>query len=288
MDDSRFGAGKILLSFIAISAFIWLISILFFSVKVWAGYSGILIDLYGSDKGVQVTGMHTGRNFYNSITHDAEVYPTFINQIEYENMQFQDVDGLKMSANVGVSYRFLEDKIGTVYETYRASAGKVTNTYMRTWVRDAINKVSSAYTVDVLYGEKKEEFRQKVTESLAADLETKGISIDKVYFVGAFALPEVVSARINSKIEATQKAIQAENELRAVEAEAKKSIAEAEWDKQSKILKAQGEAEAIRIQTEAIRSQGGAEYVKLKWIEKWNGALPTTSLGESTPIVSIK
>ena len=37
---------------------------------------------------------------------------------------------------------------------------------------------------------------------------------------------------------------------------------------------AKGEAEAIRIQTEAIRSQGGAEYVKLKWIEKWNGRPP--------------
>lgn len=110
---------------------------------------------------------------------------------------------------------------------------------MRTWVRDSINRVSSAYTVDVLYGEKKEEFRQKVTESLQKDLETKGIAVDKVYFVGAFALPEVVSARINSKIEATQKAIQAENELRAVEAEAKKAIAQAQGEKESKILKAQ-------------------------------------------------
>lgn len=247
--------GKLLITALVGVLVAWVVALMFFSVKVSAGYSGILIDQYGNDKGVQVTGLGTGRNFYNSITHDAEVYPTFINQAEYENMEFQDVDGLKMSANVGVSYKFIEDKIGTVYETYRASSSKVTNTYMRTWIRDAINKVSSGYTVDVLYGEKKEEFRQKVTDSLRADLEEKGIFIDKVYFVGAFALPEVVSARINSKIEATQKAIQAENELRAVEAEAKKSIAQSEGEKQSKILRAQGEAEAIKIQSQAIISQ---------------------------------
>lgn len=84
----------------------------------------------------------------------------------------------------------------------------------------------------------------------------KGILVERVYFVGAFTLPDVVSDRINAKIEATQKAIQAENELRTTEAEAKKRIAEAEGEKQSKILTAQGNAEAIRIQAAAIQVQG--------------------------------
>lgn len=66
-------------------------------------------------------------------------------------MEFQDTDGLIMGANVGVSYRFIQDKIGTVYEIYRASAEKITDTYMRTWTRDAMNRISSSYTVDVLY-----------------------------------------------------------------------------------------------------------------------------------------
>ena len=235
--------------------------------------------------------MHTGRNFYNSITHDAEVFPIFIRQTEYGNMEFQDTDGLIMWANVGVSYRFMEDKIGTVYESYRASADKITDTYMRTWTRDAMNRVSSSYTVDVLYGEKKEEFRAKVSELLQKDLAVKGILVEKVYFVGAFSLPEVVAGRINAKVEATQKAIQAENELRTTEAEAKKKIAQAEGEKQSKILAAQGEAESIRIQSEAIRAQGGAEYVKLQWIEKvgsnWKGDVPATVMGTDIPFINM-
>lgn len=283
--------GKFIAGLLALAFFGWIFMLMFFSIKIPAGYSGILIDLYGGDKGVQVTGLHTGRNFYNSITHDAEKYPVFINQQEYDNMQFQDVDGLIMGANVGVSYRFMEDKIGTVYETYRASASKITDTYMRTWIRDAMNRVSSAYTVDVLYGEKKEEYRTKVVEVLQKDLLAKGIFIENVYFVGAFTLPEVVSGRINAKIEATQKAIQAENELRETEAQAKKKIAQAEGEKQSKILAAQGEAESIRIQSEAIRAQGGAEYVKLQWIEKvgsnWKGEVPATVMGTDIPFINM-
>ena len=47
--------------------------------------------------------------------------------------------------------------------------------------------------------------------------------------------------------------------------------------------KATAEAEAIRIQAQAIQSQGGAEYVNLKAIEKWDGGLPQY-LGGNTPI----
>lgn len=53
------------------------------------------------------------------------------------------------------------------------------------------------------------------------------------------------------------------------------------------IIKQKGEAEAIKIQAEAIQTQGGAAYVNLKAIEKWSGALPVTMLGNSVPFINI-
>ena len=47
----------------------------------------------------------------------------------------------------------------------------------------------------------------------------------------------------------------------------------------SRIAQADGEAKAIAIQAAAIQSNGGENYVKLQWIEKWDGKLPTTVLG---------
>ena len=38
---------------------------------------------------------------------------------------------------------------------------------------------------------------------------------------------------------------------------------------------------------QAITQQGGREYVNLKWVEKWNGNLPQTMLGNAVPLVNI-
>lgn len=78
------------------------------------------------------------------------------------------------------------------------------------------------------------------------------------------------------------------NNLEKTKYEAQQAEAMALGAKKAKILQAEGEAEAIRIQSAAVMAQGGEDYVKLKWIEKWNGQLPATSLGNSVPMVNIK
>jgi hypothetical protein len=37
---------------------------------------------------------------------------------------------------------------------------------------------------------------------------------------------------------------------------------------------ATGEAEAIRVQAEAITKQGGEAYIKVRAIDKWDGKMP--------------
>ncbi len=46
------------------------------------------------------------------------------------------------------------------------------------------------------------------------------------------------------------------------------------------------EAEAIKVQAEAINNAGGAEYVQLEAIKKWNGVLPSTMAGV-TPFINL-
>ena len=55
------------------------------------------------------------------------------------------------------------------------------------------------------------------------------------------------------------------------------------FEKEQRIAQAQGEAEAIRIQAQAITQQGGESYVNLKWVEAWEkggSKVPTTIIGE--------
>lgn len=65
-----------------------------------------------------------------------------------------------------------------------------------------------------------------------------------------------------------------------------KLVAKAEADRLR--IEAQGEADAIRIKAEAIAKQGGAEYVQLQAIQKWDGKLPTTQAGGAVPFINVK
>jgi uncharacterized membrane protein YqiK len=58
-------------------------------------------------------------------------------------------------------------------------------------------------------------------------------------------------------------------------------------DAEKKIAMAEAEAETIRIQANAIRAQGGSEYVQLKAIEKWDGKLPQYNGGGAVPFINI-
>lgn len=251
-----------------------------FSVKVPVGYTAIKVNLYA--KTVQPEGLDTGRNFVNTITHDVFKYPIFIQQTEYRDLRFQDRSGLVVIADIGMDYKFDQDQIGKIYEEYKAWVDKITNQYMRTWVTNAVNRASSAFEVDALYWEDKEKFRVSVLENLQADLSEKGIIVNNVYFVDDMELPQQVKERINSKIEATQKAMQAENELRFTEAEAQKVVAEAKGVAEAILLKAQAESDANKLINASI-TPTLIEYHKA---QVWNWQLPQVT-GGATPFITL-
>lgn len=67
-----------------------------------------------------------------------------------------------------------------------------------------------------------------------------------------------------------------------------REIEVAKKEAERKRIEAQGEADAIRIKSQAISAQGGAEYVQLQAIAKWDGKLPTTSAGGALPFIHVK
>ena len=84
---------------------------------------------------------------------------------------------------------------------------------------------------------------------------------------------EAYDQAIEAKQVAEQEAKKAEQELEKAKIEAEK-----------KIVEAQAEAEALKVQRQEITS----DLLRLKWIEKWDGKLPTTMLGDSTPMINLK
>ena len=86
----------------------------------------------------------------------------------------------------------------------------------------------------------------------------RSITIDSVSLVNFGFSPDYQHA-IEQKVIATQATLKAEQDLKRIQVEAQQAIATAE-----------GRAKAIQIETQAINSQGGAAYVQLEAIKKWD------------------
>ena len=102
-------------------------------------------------------------------------------------------------------------------------------------------------------------------------------------------LPANVQKALNAKIEANQMAQQRENEVAQAIAEADKAREEAKGVADAQLLRAQAEAEAIKIRGDALKSN--PELVALTVAEQWDGKLPeqlvTSGNGSGGPILQL-
>lgn len=119
------------------------------------------------------------------------------------------------------------EKVPAIFVEFRRSPQEITDTYMRTKVRDAFSRIASTMPVVEIFGAKKQELLAKVKEDLMNDLEPKGFRIDSISMVGNPRLDPNVAASINNVIQAAQRAQEAQNKVAQVEAEARQKVAEA-------------------------------------------------------------
>ena len=91
---------------------------------------------------------------------------------------------------------------------------------MRNAVREAFNEIASRVVVQDDYGAGKGKLVADVSSRLRDVLGKDGFIIDQLTVNGALHLRDNVAQAINRAMEATQNAIQAENRVRRVRAEA--------------------------------------------------------------------
>lgn len=142
-------------------------------------------------------------------------------------------------------------------------------------IQEAVKSATAKYTAEELIT-KRPEVKEDIKTLLIEKFKEGYIIVDEFSIIN-FDFSKSFNDAIEAKVTAEQNALAAKNKLEQTKYEA-----------EQRVVAAKGEAEAIRIQAEAIQSQGGAAYVELKSIEKWNGNLPTYMMGNSIPFVNIK
>ncbi len=258
--------------------------------RVPAGEVGVKVYLLGTNKGVDNEVLGTGR-YWIGINEELYTFPTY--QINYvftqdategspdnEEFTFQTSEGMVCEMDMGVALHFERDRIAKMFQTYRKGPDEIRGVVVKNAMRDALNKVSSNMPVESVYGSGKTALMDSVMANLKRQFDSTGIIIEKISLIGAIRLPPEVKSALDSKISATQRAQQRENEIREAEAQAKKTIAQA-----------QGEAEANRIKLSSLNAQI-IEWQRLQneltAIQKWNGVLPSVTGAGAVPFINVK
>lgn len=262
--------------------------------RVEYGNVGVKVDLLGTDKGVQSQVVGVGR-YWIGVNEELYTFPTY--QVNYtytedttegsprnEEFTFQTKEGMACEVDLGVAMHFNVDKISSMFQKYHKGEQEIRSVVVRNEIRDALVSVTSSLPVEYVYGEGKKQIIDSVKKIVTTNLKASGIEIDNIYLIGIVRIPKTVRDALNSKVEMTQQAQKAENEVKKAEADAKIAAAQAQGRANSVLIEAKAQADANRLLNASLTDN----LIRNNAIDKWNGELPTYSGGGAIPFLNIK
>lgn len=232
--------------------------------RIDAGYDGILIKQYGTDKGVQDVSLVTGRVWYNPWTEDVEQIPTFVQTVDYKAFTVNAKDGSSFTVDPTLSFGVLKGNAPKIFEKYRKNLDEVTETTILNYVKDAFRLQMNKYTTDEIVSNR-EKFETDVQNTLKSVLEKEGFYLEQL--TSGLGYPKTIVDAVNAKNKAVQEAMMVENQLRVAEAQAKKLLIQAESEKKANELRQQSLTPLL---------------IQQEFIKKWDGRTP---LYGSSPVM---
>ena len=224
--------------------------------RIDAGNEGILVNLYGDDRGVGQVSLCTGWTWYNPITEQVFEYPTFVQTIDYPAFTINAKDGSEFQVDPTISMKIVNGKAPEVFKKYRTELSTIINGPLLNYVKDAFRIQLNKYTTDEIVSNR--DMVEKAIEAhLSKALLKENFQLEQL--TSGLKYPQSIVDAVNAKNAAIQKAQKAQNELAVVKAEAEK-----------KVVAAQAEAEANKLRTQALTPM----ILKQQWIDKWDGKLP--------------
>lgn len=233
------------------------------------GHVGIKVK-FGA---VQNDIIHEGLNWKMPIIESIKVMDCRTQRVDIEG-EGASKDLQTVATYIAVNYRVNQEK---AFELYKTVGMNYETVIIKPATQEAMKTTIAKYTAEELIT-KRNEVANELQIALKDKLEVKGIVIESASIVN-LNFSQSYDEAIERKQVAEQEAKKAEQELEKAKIEAEK-----------KVVEAQAEADALKAQKEEITP----ELLQLRkienearWIEKWNGQLPTTTLSEGIPMINI-
>ena len=255
-DFQKFGTGiaaglSVIMLSVGVSAF----------TVISAGHTGVQVTLGEVNPLPLTEGVH----FVNPISSIKDV-DVRLQKAELKGANAGTKDLQVVHTDIVVNYRLDPLKVPHIYKEYGLN---VDEKVLGPGINEAFKSVTGHYTSEELVT-KRDLVSQEILQHLVTKMAPFNIAVSNISLVN-FGFSQAYQQAIEDKVISAQKTAKAQQDLERIKVEAASRIAQAD-----------GEAKAIAIQAAAIQSNGGENYVKLQWIEKWNGALPSTMLGGDT------
>jgi len=230
------------------------------------GYNWFTVTLGKVNSTVYTDGLHFKTPFitksvkYNIQTQKAE----WVTEASSKDLQTVD-------ATIVVNYKFKESEVVNLYKNVGREE-KVQEKVLEPAIQEVFKSVVAKFSAEQLITERSA-VSKEIEDALNKKLDAYGIQIQSFNIVN-FNFSKSFNDAIEAKVTAEQNALAEKNKLEQVKYEA-----------EQKVVAAEAQAKAIEIQAKAIQNQWGAEYVKLKWIERWDGKLPVTMAWEDSSFI---
>lgn len=276
---------------IAVSALIVAIFQPYSLERVDAGHIGIKVNLTGNERGVSDYTYKTGWVVYNNWAEDLYEFPTFQQHIEYADQGVITKGGFSATIKPTFNYTLKPDQVGDMFVNLRVSVKEIEQGWLMNAICGSVNDVANKWAVDDIFNNREQFESAIVTECNKRVSKWFTVSQLRTNIVP----PEALKEAIVNKTKAIQEAQAKMQEALVADANAKKLIAQAKGDSAKAVITASGKAQA-----DIIEAKGVAEAMRLKKQElspiyvdfikaqTWDGKLPTTILGNNTPMINLK
>lgn len=241
---------------------LWLLLISFaFFTSVGANTVGIMYNPFKG--GVQDEILGEGFRWKSPFDKVYKVL-TEVQEFQFEQISVQTNDSQYVNTILQLQVRIDKEKAFEYFKKYGGKKLDDIKTILSNTTQKQLEKVTTQYNIMEVLGEKKDEIVNKTLDGIKAELLNDGILVERIVLVDTDA---------GEKIE---QAIQNEASAKK-EAETAKYLKEkAELEGDAKVIEAQKEKEANELKQRTLTN----EILTEKMIEKWNGTLPTTMLGQ--------
>ena len=242
-----------------------------------AGFRGVLLHWNAVD--LVSPPLDEGLHFI--VPFQDSVIPLEVRTLKYTKSTTSASQDLQtVSTEITVNYHpepnsvnYLYKEVGLDYE----------NRIIQPTVEEVVKQVTANYNAEELIT-KRPQVKQDIEAEISARLADFNITTE-IVSITDFQFSILFAQAIEAKVEAEQRALQAENDLKRIEVEARQFEAQAIGIAQANIAEAAGEAEAINIINQALANNP----FYLEWLktQQWDGVLPLVVGEGGTPFIQI-